>query len=90
MLWGVCRAPPVTVVPDAAVVGPKTDGALLVIRSKFASARMVRQAKTRLESVGVRILGGVLTRFDMRKSRWRGGYDYKNYEYGYGLNRNKH
>ena len=83
-------APPVTVVTDAAVVGPKTDGALLVIRSKFASARMVRQAKSRLESVGVRILGGVLTRFDMRKSRWRGGYDYKNYEYGYGLNRNKH
>lgn len=77
-------APPVTVVTDAAVVGPKTDGALLVVRSKFASARTVRQAKSRLESVGVRILGGVLTRFDMRKSGWRGGYDYKNYEYGYG------
>ena len=82
-------APPVTVVTDAAVVGPKTDGALLVVRSKFASARTVRQAKSRLESVGVRILGGVLTRFNMRKSGWRGGYDYKNYEYGYGMNKGK-
>ena len=82
-------APPVTLVTDAAVVGPKTDGALLVVRSKFASARTVRQAKTRLESVGVRILGGVLTRFDVRKSGWRGGYDYKTYEYGYGSGRSK-
>ena len=82
-------APPVTVVTDAAVVGVKADGALLVVRSKFASARTVRQAKTRLESVGVRILGGVLTRFDMRKSGWRGGYDYKNYEYGYGMSKRR-
>lgn len=82
-------APPVTVVTDAAVVGPKVDGALLVVRSKFASARTVRQAKSRLESVGVRVLGGVLTRFDMRKSGWRSGYDYKNYEYGYGQRKSK-
>ena len=82
-------APPVTVVTDAAVVGPMTDGALLVVRSKFASARTIRQAKSRLESVGVRILGGVLTRFDLKKSGWRSGYDYKNYEYGYGQSRSK-
>ena len=82
-------APPVTLVTDAAVVGRLTDGAVLVVRSKFASARLVRQAKTKLEAVGVRILGGVLTRFDMRKSGWLGGYDYKNYEYGYGQSRSK-
>ena len=82
-------APPVTVVTDAAVVGRLTDGALLVVRSKFASARTIRQAKAKLENVGIRILGGVLTRFDMRKSGWRGGYDYSNYEYGYGHSRSK-
>lgn len=82
-------APPVTVVTDAAVVGRMTDGALLVVRSKFASARIIRQAKNRLESLGIRILGGVLTRFDLKKSGWRGGYDYKNYEYGYGQSRGK-
>ena len=80
-------APPVTVVTDAAVVGRAVDGALLVVRSKFASARVVQQAKTKLENVGIRVLGGVLTRFNMRKSGWRGGYDYKNYEYGYGQSR---
>ena len=81
--------PPVTVVTDAAVVGRLTDGALLVVRSKFASARTIRQAKAKLENVGIRILGGVLTRFDMRKSGWRGGYDYSNYEYGYGHSRSR-
>lgn len=80
-------APPVTVVTDAAVVGRLTDGALLVVRSKFASARVIRQAKAKLENVGIRILGGVLTRFDMRKSGWRSGYDYQKYEYGYGQSR---
>lgn len=82
-------APPVTVVTDAAVVGRAVDGALLVVRSKFASARTIRQAKAKLENVGIRILGGVLTRFDMRKSGWRGGYDYSNYEYGYGHSRSR-
>lgn len=85
----ILDAPPANVVTDAAVVGRLTDGALIVVRSKFASARVVRQAKARLENVGIRILGGVLTRFDMKKSGWRGGYDYKNYEYGYGQTRSK-
>jgi capsular exopolysaccharide synthesis family protein len=83
----ILDAPPVTVVTDAAVVGSLTDGALLVVRSKFASARTVRQAKAKLENVGIRILGGVLTRFNMRKSGWRAGYDYNQYEYGYGQKR---
>ena len=83
----ILDAPPVTVVTDAAVVGRLTDGALLVVRSKFASARTVRQAKAKLENVGIRILGGVLTRFNMRKSGWRAGYDYNQYEYGYGQKR---
>ncbi len=82
-------APPVTVVTDAAVVGRMTDGAILVVRSKFASARTIRLAKSKLEGVGIRILGGVLTRFDLRKSGWRGGYDYRQYEYGYGQGRSK-
>lgn len=80
----ILDAPPVSVVTDAAVVGRMTDGVLLVVRSKFASARTVRKAKASLEAVGIRVLGGVLTRFDLKKSGWRGGYDYQNYEYGYG------
>ena len=85
----ILDAPPVNLVTDAAVVGRLTDGALLVVRSKFASARVIRQAKAKLENVGIRILGGVLTRFNMRKSGWRDGYDYHTYEYGYGQSRNR-
>ena len=82
-------APPVTVVTDAAIVGRLTDGALLVVRSKFASARVIRQAKARLENVGIRILGGVLTRFDIKKTGWWFGERYQNYEYGYGQSRSR-
>lgn len=82
-------APPVNLVTDAAVVGRMADGAILIVRSRFAAARTVRQAKARLEAVGVRILGGILTRFDAKKSGWAYGYDYKGYEYGYGQPRRK-
>lgn len=80
----ILDAPPVTVVTDAAVVGRMADGALLVVRSKFASAKTVQLAKQRLESVNIEILGAVLTRFDIKNSGWRYGYDYKRYTYNYG------
>lgn len=78
----ILDAPPVTVVTDAAVVGRVADGALLVVRSKFAPAKTVRLAKRQLESVGVKLLGAVITRFDVKKSGW--GYGYGSYDYGYG------
>ena len=82
-------APPVAVVTDASIVGRLCDGALLVVRCKFASAYTIRQAKAKLENLGIRILGGVLTRYQIRKTGWRGAYDYQNYEYGYGNRRTK-
>lgn len=85
----ILDAPPITVVTDAAVVGRMADGALLVIRSKFAPTKTVRLAKQRLEAVNVKILGAVLTRFNAKKSGWRSGYDYEGYEYGYGQSRSK-
>lgn len=85
----ILDAPPVTVVTDAIIVGRLTDGAILVVRSKFASARTIRKAKEKLENVGVHIFGAVLTRFDIKKSGWRGGYEYQYYEYGYGQGKGK-
>ena len=79
----ILDAPPVTVVTDAAVVGRMADGALLVVRSKYASTKSIRLAKQKLEDVNVKILGSVITRFDMKKSGWRSGYNYEDYEYGY-------
>lgn len=79
----ILDAPPVTVVTDAAVLGRMVDGALLVVRSRYAQTKTVKMAKQRLEAVGVKILGAVITRFDMKKSGWRSGYDYEDYNYGY-------
>lgn len=83
----ILDAPPITVVTDAAVVGRAVDGALLVIRSKYAQTKTVRLAKQRLDAVGIKILGAVLTQFNSKKSGWKSGYDYSSYEYGYGSNK---
>lgn len=79
----ILDAPPITVVTDAAVVGRMADGALLVVRSRFAPTRTVRLALQRLQAVNIKVLGAVLTRFDTQKAGWRTGYTYSSYEYGY-------
>ena len=79
----ILDAPPITVVTDAAVVGRMADGALLVVRSRFAPTRTVRLALQRLQAVNIKVLGAVLTRFDTQKAGWRTGYSYTSYEYGY-------
>lgn len=86
----ILDAPPVMVVTDAAIVGRMADGGLLVVRSQYAPTKTLRLAKRRLESVGVRILGVVLTRFEVKKNRWRSGYNYEyEYEYAYGKRKKK-
>lgn len=84
----ILDAPPVTVVTDAAVVGRMADGALLVIRSKYAATRTVRLALQRLKAVEIRILGAVLTRYSPKKRGGRFAYEYEDYEYGYHQTRN--
>ncbi|MEG0804126.1 MAG: CpsD/CapB family tyrosine-protein kinase, partial [Pygmaiobacter sp.] len=74
--------PPVSVVTDAAVLGRLADGALLVIRQKFATSEAVRAAKQNLESVGVHVIGAVLSRFDYKTLSKDRGY-YATYEYNY-------
>lgn len=85
----ILDAPPIAVVTDAAVLGKVADGALLVIRSKYAHAKSVRLAKQRLDAVNTKILGTVITRFDVKRSGWSSGYTYEGYEYGYGQGRKK-
>lgn len=83
----IVDAPPISVVTDAAIIGQKTDGAILVVRSGYTPTRTVRQAQKRLESIGITVLGVVLTRFDAKKAGWRSGYSYykdSKYNYGYG------
>lgn len=73
---------PVSVVTDAAVLSQYADGALLVVRQKFATIQQVQQAKKNLDAVNANILGVVFNGFDLKKTDKTTGY-YNDYYYEY-------
>lgn len=54
-------APPVVAVTDAAVLAPRLDGVLLVLKAAKTKRELAQRAKEQLEKVGANILGVVLT-----------------------------
>lgn len=74
-------APPLLPVTDAAVLAAEADGALLVVRHGFTTRDQVASAVTRLEAVGARLLGSIVTMSPQSK-RASSGYGY-GYGYGY-------
>jgi non-specific protein-tyrosine kinase len=54
-------SPPVLAATDAALLGIKLDGVLLVVKSGQSRRDQTNQAKQALEQVNVRVLGAVLT-----------------------------
>ena len=52
--------PPVVPVTDAAVLAPRVDGVLLVLKAGKTKREMAQRAKTLLEKVNARLLGVVL------------------------------
>lgn len=68
---------PIGAAIDAAVVAKYCDGAILVIAQGVASSRMIGNVKKQLELSGVRILGAVLNKVEMKKNSY-------GYSYGYG------
>ena len=75
-------------VSEGAVIGRIVDGALFVVRSKYASTDAGKTALEKLQDAGVKVLGAVLTRYDAKKSLKRSDYGYgyyyykSNYSYG--------
>jgi non-specific protein-tyrosine kinase len=65
-------APPVVAVTDAAVLGAKVDGLLLVISAGKTRREHAERAKAMLEKANVRILGAALT--NAPKDSGMGGY----------------
>ena len=66
--------------------GRYVDGAVFVVRSDYAPADAVRGAVKKLQDAGVRVLGSVLTRYDMKKALKGSSYAYSyayNYNYAY-------
>jgi capsular exopolysaccharide synthesis family protein len=74
-------APPLLPVTDAAVLTAESDGALLVVRHNSTTRDQVANALARLESVGARLLGSIVT-MSPRSKRASSGYGY-GYVYGY-------
>ena len=68
---------------DAAVVAKECNGAVLVAAQGKASAKMLVSAKNQLEASGVKILGAVLNKAQVKKSGY-GKYYGKYYGGGYG------
>ena len=71
----------------AAVIVRYVDGAIFVVRSDYAPTDAVRGAVKKLQDAGVRVLGSVLTRYDMKKALKGSSYAYSyayNYNYAYG------
>lgn len=73
--------PPVGVITDAAALSPLCDGVLYVVRHSYASKKQVNNAIKKLQMVEARILGAVMTQYEIPKQS--SGYGYRKYKYGY-------
>jgi tyrosine-protein kinase Etk/Wzc len=76
-------APPLNVVTDAAIIGSRADGVILVVRAGVTDRAALRYAITQLEAVRARVLGCVLNDVDTRRHKYHGAYiDDRYYEVG--------
>jgi polysaccharide biosynthesis transport protein len=78
----VIDGPPVLGFADAPLLASAVEGTILVVEAKGARRAQVRGALRRLSLGRARILGAVLTKFNVKSAQY-GGYDYA-YDYNYG------
>jgi len=81
----IVDTPPVMAVTDAAVLAPKVDGVLVVIRPGATKLQHAKQAVEQIHRSGARILGVVLNDIEPRRSRYhyyKGYYTFDEYYYG--------
>jgi capsular exopolysaccharide synthesis family protein len=77
----IIDAPPVMGLADTPIIGSVTEGLVFVVESHQTQTTMARVAIERLRNSNGRILGILLTKFEMQKADY--GYAYE-YGYGYG------
>ena len=78
----VFDTPPVGVITDAAALSALCDGVLYVVRHRFAHKAQVRNAVKKLQMVDAKILGTVLTQYEVPKGAGGYGYYHKYRKYG--------
>lgn len=66
----IIDSPPLGSVIDAAVIAPHCDGAVMVIESNVTSHRMAVNVKKQLEMADCKILGAVLNKVKVEKSKY--------------------
>lgn len=78
--------PPVTIVSDALVVAPVTDGLLMVVRQGYTREQELTPAMRQLEYQKAKLLGFVVTHSTAQGKRYqrRNKKKYGKYGYGYG------
>lgn len=79
----VLDSPPVMGIADAPLIGSKVDCVLFVIEAHATKKSVARVAVSRLRAAKARVVGAVLTKFDLKRAHYGYGYDY-GYGYGYG------
>ncbi len=77
-------APPLGATIDAAVIARSCDGAVFVTAQGQANSHIIANAKKQLEMSGIRILGAVLNKVDMKRNSYYGKYYGKYYGSYYG------
>ncbi len=78
----IIDSPPIMAVTDSAVLAPRVDGVLLVVKPGVTKLAVAAQAVEQLSRVGANMLGVVLNEVDFSKSRYS-YYQYKGYYYSY-------
>ena len=79
----IIDSPPLDNVADGSLIASMCDGAVMVIRSGYASKKIIKQAVDQLDRVGCKLLGTVLNRVPKSKKKYGKYYGY-GYGYGYG------
>jgi capsular exopolysaccharide synthesis family protein len=73
----IIDSPPVNVIADAAVIGARSDGVLLVARAAVTNRRALAYAVDQLRHVGAPVLGAVLNDVDYRRhAEYDEAYEY--------------
>ncbi|MBR2619398.1 MAG: CpsD/CapB family tyrosine-protein kinase [Firmicutes bacterium] len=76
----IVDTPPLGAVIDAAIMGPKCDGAILILESEVTSYKAAQEVKKQLEMADCKILGTILNKVTMDKAGYYYGY-YGYYKY---------
>ena len=69
-------SPPIATVIDAALLATACDGVLLIVDPKTADRRILKQAQTQMEQVGVRLIGLVLNKISQDSDGYYSYYHY--------------